>query len=204
VAGHRKRGNVNWHHVGKMALGSVAGVAVGSSLATSLSGDTLEGLFGLMQIATGMRMLLHATAHLPPEEVDFAPWPRMLLTGFAVGAFSSFFGVGGGVIAVPMMVILLRQPMHLAVGNSSGLMIVSALTGTLSYIAHGWGRTDLPPYALGYVHLLAAVLIAPCTILSARLGVRLASRMSHAMLSRGFAVFIVIVGVYMVLRAIPF
>lgn len=195
--GHRKRGNVNWHKVGRMALGSIAGVAVGSSLAAVLSGDMLKASFGLMQIATGARMLMHRTEHLPPEEPGYSPLLPMLLTGFAVGWFSSFFGVGGGVIAVPMMVILLRQPIHLAVGNSSGLMVVSALIGAASYVLHGWGRPDLPPYSLGYVNLLIALLIAPTTIISARLGVRLASRLSRDKLSKAFAWFIIVVGVYM-------
>jgi uncharacterized membrane protein YfcA len=183
-----------------MACGSIAGVAVGSSLAAGLSGEILKGLFGLMQIATGVRMLLHGASHLPPEEPHYARlWP-MLMTGFVVGAFSSFFGVGGGVIAVPLMVILLRQPIHLAVGNSSGLMVISALTGCASYILHGLGRVDLPPFSCGYVNLLVAVLIAPATVVCARLGVRLASRMSRDKLSITFACFIITVGVYMVAR----
>jgi uncharacterized membrane protein YfcA len=124
------------------------------------------------------------------------------MTGFTVGAFSSFFGVGGGVIAVPMMVILLRQPIHQAVGNSSGLMVVSALTGTLSYILHGWKLPGLPPYSFGYVNLLVAALIAPATIVCARLGVRLASRMTHDKLSKAFALFVITVGVYMLLKFI--
>ena len=198
VLGHRKRGNVDWHQVMRMACGSIAGVAVGSSLAAGLSGETLKGLFGLMQIATGVRMLLHGSTHFPPEEPGYARlWP-MLLTGFAVGAFSSFFGVGGGVIAVPLMVILLHQPIHLAVGNSSGLMVISALTGSASYVLHGLGRADLPPFSFGYVNLLVAALIAPATVVCARLGVRLASRLSRDKLSIAFACFIVAVGVYMV------
>jgi len=198
--GHRKRGNVNWRLVGRMACGSVAGVAVGSSLAAVLSGAVLKGLFGLMQIATGARMFVHRSGHLPPEEPNYAPPLPILLTGFTVGAFSSFFGVGGGVIAVPMMVILLRQPIHQAVGNSSALMVVSALIGTLSYVLHGWGRGGLPPYSLGYVNLLIAALVAPATIVFARLGVRLASCMSSDKLSKAFALFIASIGVYMFLK----
>ena len=198
--GHRKRGNVDWHQVARMACGSVVGVAVGSSLAAGLSGATLKGLFGLMQIATGVRMFLHRSEHLPYEEPGYSPWLPCLLTGFAVGAFSSFFGVGGGVIAVPMMVILLRQPIHLAIGNSSGLMVVSALTGTASYVLHGWHQAGLPPFSLGYVNLLVAATIAPLTIVGARYGVRLANRLSRDKLSKSFAGFIIAVGVYMVVN----
>lgn len=199
--GHRKRGNVNWHLVTRMAVGSVAGVAAGSSLAAGLPGEILKGLFGLMQVATGIRMVMHRPGHAPPEEPGYAPLLPSLLVGFAVGAFSSFFGVGGGVIAVPMMLILLRQPIHQAVGNSSGLMVISALTGTVSYIWHGWGQTNLPPLSVGYVNLLVVALVAPATIVFARLGVRVASRLSRDKLTRAFAWFIIAVGLYMALNA---
>jgi hypothetical protein len=199
--GHRKRGNVHWHQVARMACGSIVGVAVGSTLAVGLSGVTLKGLFGLMQVATGVRLAKHTAGHLPPEEPGYAPLLPILLIGFIVGGFSSFFGVGGGVIAVPLMVILLRQPIHQAIGNSSGLMVVSALTGTLSYIWHGWGQANLPPLSFGYVNLLVVTLISPATMVCARLGVRLASRLSRDKLTKAFAWFIIVVGIYMVLNA---
>jgi uncharacterized membrane protein YfcA len=199
--GHRKRGNLSHRQVARMAIGSVAGVAVGSSLAAGLPGDMLKGLFGLMQVATGVRMILHRDSQLPAEEPGYAPLLPALLVGFAVGAFSSFFGVGGGVIAVPMMLILLRQPIHLAVGNSSALMVVSALTGAASYAWHGWGEPGLPPFSLGYVNLLVAALIAPATTIFARLGVRVASSLSRDKLTRSFAWFIIAVGIYMAINA---
>jgi len=199
--GHRRRGNVDWHQVARMACGSIVGVAVGSTLAAGLSGIILKGLFGLMQTVTGVRMLIHTAGRLPPEESGYAPLRRVLLIGFMVGGFSSFFGVGGGVIAVPLMVILLHQSIHQAVGNSSGLMVVSALAGSISYIWHGWGQANLPPFSLGYVNLLVAALIAPATIVCARLGVRLASRLSRDKLTTAFAWFIIIVGIYMAVNA---
>jgi len=197
--GHRKRGNVEWRQVSRMAIGGVFGVVTGSALAAGLSGDVLKGLFGLMQIGAGLKMFRH-DSHLPPEEPGGAPTRRLLLTGFVVGNFSAFFGVGGGIVAVPMMVILLRQPIHLAVGNSSALMVISAIGGAISYVVHGWGIPQLPPFSLGYVNQLVAVIIAPLTIVFARLGVRLASRTDHAKLMKIFAGFLILTGAYMALR----
>ena len=125
----------------------------------------------------------------------------MLLIGLVVGTFSAFFGVGGGVIAVPLIMVLLHQSMHRAVGNSSGLMVVSALAGTASYIGHGWANPQLPPFSLGYVNLLVTLLVAPFTILMARVGVRIASRTSHARLVKVFAVLIILVGARMAASA---
>lgn len=198
TAGHRKRGNVDGRQVLRMAAGGVLGVVVGSSLAAGLSGTVLKGLFGLMQIGTGLKMF-RRKSYLPPEEPGGRPLSLMVLTGFVVGAFSAFFGVGGGVVAVPMMVILLRQPIHLAIGNSSALMVFSAIAGTTSYILHGWGEPALPPFSLGYVNLLVAAVTAPLTILFARLGVRLASRTAHDKMMKGFAGFLILTGCYMML-----
>jgi uncharacterized membrane protein YfcA len=198
TAGHRKRGNVDGRQVLRMAVGGVFGVVVGSSLAAGLSGTVLKGLFGLMQIGTGLKMF-RRKSYLPPEEPGEQPLSLMVLTGFVVGAFSAFFGVGGGVVAVPMMVILLRQPIHVAIGNSSALMVFSALAGTVSYILHGWGEPALPPFSFGYVNLLVAAVTAPLTILFARLGVRLASRTAHDKMMKGFAGFLILTGFYMML-----
>jgi uncharacterized membrane protein YfcA len=198
--GHRKRGNVDWHLVLRMACGSVVGVACGSSLAAGLSGDTLKGMFGLMQIGVGSRLFMRPP-QLPECEPQPASWGRVSLIGFIVGSFAAFFGVGGGVIAVPLIMVLLCQSMHRAVGISSGLMVVSALTGTASYMLHGWGNPQLPPFSLGYVNLLVTLLVAPFTVLMARVGVRIASRTSHARLVKVFAVLIICVGLRMALSA---
>ena len=200
AVGHRKRGNVDWHVVMRMACGSVTGVLLGSSLAAGLDGATLKGCFGLMQIGVGTR-LFAKPPHEPSGEALPASWGKVLLIGLVVGSFSAFFGVGGGVIAVPLIMVLLHQSMHRAVGNSSGLMVVSALTGTASYVWHGWGNPLLPPFSLGYVNLLVTALVAPFTILMARVGVRIASRTSHAKLVRLFAILIILVGVRMATSA---
>jgi uncharacterized protein len=196
--GHRRRGNVAWQVISWMAVGGVLGVAVGSTLAASLSGPVLRALFGLMQIAVGLKMFYHP--RLPPEEHASPALSKLLLVGLAVGSFSAFFGVGGGVIAVPMMVILLRFPIHLAVGSSSGLMVVSSIFGTVSYIFHGWERVLLPPYSWGYVNWLAAAIIAPLTIVFARYGVRAASRLPQNKLMKIFAAFVILIGLEMLLQ----
>jgi len=198
--GHRKRGNVVWQHVAWLSVGGVVGAFAGSTLASILSGVWLKGLFGVMQIAVGLQLFLFHP-HLPPERSDRVPVRLLLLVGLAGGAFSSFFGIGGGVIAVPLMVIVLQLPIHLAVGNSSALIVVSSFAGTLAYIFNGWHLPALPPGSLGYVNLLVAALVAPFTIVFARLGVRLASRFSHDKLVKIFALVLLFIGARMVFRA---
>lgn len=197
--GHRKHGNVNWRQVLHLAVGGVLGALIGSTLAALMSGPVLKSCFGIMQIVIGLKLLFYHP-HLPPEYEKQPSWQSLAAVGLAGGCFSSFFGVGGGVVAVPLMLILLRLPIHLAVGNSSALIVVSSLAGALSYIWHGLQMQIHTPWSLGYVNLLVALIVAPLTILFARLGVRIANRVSQDRLLSAFAVLLILVGAKMMLR----
>ncbi|PNU19054.1 hypothetical protein C2E25_14340 [Geothermobacter hydrogeniphilus] len=194
--GHRKRGNVDWRQVGFLTIGGVAGAVAGSHLAAGLNGRNLQLLFAGMQILVAGRMLV-ARNYLPPERSTRVPPWMLILVGLCGGSFSAFFGVGGGVVAVPMMVILVQLPIHLAVGNSSALIVVSSLAGMLSYIATGSGEPGLPPWSFGYVNLLVVLLVAPLAILFARLGVRIAGRLPHDKMVKAFAALLILVGLKM-------
>jgi uncharacterized membrane protein YfcA len=201
--GHRKRGNVDWHQAMRLALGSIGGALVGGAIAATLSGEWLKGLFGLMQILVALKLVFF-NPRLPPERTEPLPCSQLLLVGFAGGAFSAFFGVGGGVIAVPLMLIILQLPIHLAVGNSSALIVVSSIFGMLSYVYHGWSLPNLPPYSLGYVNFLVAAMVAPFTIVFARLGVKLAGRLSHGRLIKVFSFVLIVIGVRMIVNTLFF
>jgi len=196
--GHRKRGNVQWHQVFYLAAGGAFGAVAGASAAASFSGIWLKGLFGLMQILVALKLLIFHP-HMPPERLDQPGKAGLVAVGLIGGSFSAFFGVGGGVVAVPLMVLALRLPIHLAVGNSSALIVISSLFGALSYTWHGWHIPGLPPFSSGYVNVLVAGLVAPFTILTARLGVRVAGRTSHAKMIKIFAGLLILVGLRMMI-----
>jgi len=199
--GHRKRGNVDWHQVFFLACGGAIGAIVGASFAAGIDGESLKSLFGLMQILVALKLILFHP-RLPPERDNSVPRWQLFVVGLCGGTFSAFFGVGGGIIAVPLMVLFLQLPIHLAVGNSSALIVVSAVSGALSYAIYGWNNAALPPFSIGYINLLVALIVAPFTIVLARLGVRVASRTSHDKLVKAFAILLVIVGVEMLYPAI--
>jgi uncharacterized protein len=194
--GHRKRGNVQSRQVLPLVIGSLVGAACGAWLASGLPGHILKALFGLMQIGVGLKMFLFRPRLPPEEEGRLSVW-KLLLVGLVGGGFSAFFGIGGGIVTVPLLVIALRFPIHLAVGNSSALIVVSSLGATLSYIYLGWNLADLPAFCLGYVNVLVALIVAPFSILFARLGVRLAARTRNDKLMKIFSIFLIIIGLRM-------
>ncbi len=191
--GHRKRGNVDWHMVGWLALGGVFGAFVGSTAAAYIPGQQLKFVFGLLQFVIAFKLVFFHP-HVPPERSDRPPRLHLTLVGLVGGLFSAFFGIGGGVIAVPLMMIVLQLPIHLAVGNSSALIVVSSLAGTLGYVLHGLQQPETAPMSLGYVNVLVATVVAPVSMVFARLGVKLASRTSQKNLVKVFAVLLAFIG----------
>jgi len=197
--GHRKRGNVDWHMVAFLALGGIIGSFIGSSVAAVIPGDKLKMCFGLMQIVVSLKLLFYKP-YIPPENLERSKRISLLLVGLAGGFFSAFFGIGGGVIAVPLMLILLQLPIHLAVGNSSALIVVSSFSAVSCYVWFGIQNPDTAPFSIGYVNLLVTLLVAPLTMIFARIGVKLASRTSQTKLVRAFAILLLFVGIKILLN----
>ena len=196
--GHRKRGNIHWGMVTYLSLGGIVGGFLGATVAAWIPGTILKICFGILQIIISVRLLFFKQPYLPPECIDCArPW-QFVIVGFIGGSFSAFFGIGGGIVTVPLLLLLLHLPMRLAVGNSSALIVVSSLAAVVGYIWHGLQQPVFVPYSLGYVNWLVVLLVAPLTMICARLGVRYASRTSQTRLIRIFAVVLMLIGLKIV------
>ncbi len=111
--GHRKRGNVDWYMVAYLALGGIAGALSGSSAAAVIPGGTLKMCFGLMQIAVSLKLLFYKQRPSASERPVGIRKTSLFLVGFVGGFFFRFSSVSAaGVIAVPLMLILLHLPIH--------------------------------------------------------------------------------------------
>jgi len=196
---HRKNGNVDWHMVGFLALGGIIGSILGSSAAAIIPGGTLKICFGLMQIVVSLKLLFYKLNIAPENQGQVKNIP-LVLVGLIGGFFSAFFGIGGGVIAVPLMLVFLQLPIHMAVGNSAALIVVSSFSAVICYVWYGIQNAGGTPFSVGYVNLLVAFLVAPLSIILARVGVKLASRTSQEKLIKMFAVLLMLVGIKILLK----
>jgi len=199
VLGHRKRGNIDWNMVLFLAIGGIIGSFIGSSLAAVLPGEKLKFAFGLMQIAVSLKLFFSKKQKDDIQAKPDCSSRALLLIGVTGGFFSAFFGIGGGVVAVPLMFMVLHLPIRTAVGNSSALIVISSFAAVCGYVWYGWGHVQAIPFSLGYVNILVAAIVAPLTIVFARVGVVLANRISQAKLVRVFALLLMIIGVKIVL-----
>jgi uncharacterized membrane protein YfcA len=195
---HTRHGNVLWPQVLAMAPAGILAVHLASIVASRTAGHTLKTAFGVLLLVVSAQMIFFKPKPRPgPPPVP--PWLAFTLTGSVAGALSFFFGIGGGVAAVPLLVLLLGTPIHVAVGTSSALIVFLALYGTARNLTMGTGAPGLPEFSAGYVNWLAAACMMPTSILMARVGANFAQRTPAATLRRVFAVFLALEGIRLAL-----
>lgn len=107
------------------------------------------------------------------------------IIGLVGGIASGLFGVGGGIIMVPAMVLLLSPPIRdikQAIGTSLVVIIPTAIVGSLKHFQHG------------NVDWRTALALVPTAILGSYIGVWLTTQLSAGSLKRVFGGFIIVVG----------
>jgi uncharacterized membrane protein YfcA len=107
---------------------------------------------------------------------------RLLAIGLVAGVFSALFGVGGGIIIVPLLVVAGLSG-RTATGTSLAAITLTAAAGAIAYGFHG----DLKPGAAALIGLPAVVGVV--------LGVGLQQRLANRTLTLGFALLLAAVGI---------
>lgn len=122
-------------------------------------------------------------------------WYLFIIAGVATGIMSSMFGVGGGILMVPILTLAFGFGQKSAQGMSLFIMLPIALAGALRYKLN----PDIP------VNLPVAGWMALGGIAGAMIGTHLVFNISDAVLKRAFAVFIILTGIQMIVKsfAIP-
>ena len=108
--------------------------------------------------------------------------------GLLAGLMSGLFGVGGGTVIVPLLVLILKFDQRLAAGTSLAAIVPTATVGVISYAVHG------------SVDWIAAILLAAGAIVGAQIGSYLLPRVPITALRWGFVAFLgaVIVTLFLV------
>ncbi|HEX3805764.1 MAG TPA: sulfite exporter TauE/SafE family protein [Gaiellaceae bacterium] len=112
--------------------------------------------------------------------------PKLLLIGFVGGIFGAIFGVGGGIVIVPLLVFLLAFDQRRASATSLAAILLSSSAGAATYAFHG----DVKPGAAALIGLPAMVGVIFGTALQQRVPVQ--------KLSYLFALLLAIVGVRLI------
>lgn len=191
---HHRAGNVKWPCAVVFALSGMAGAAAGAALGKAVDGQHLLFLFGLVMLVVAAAMLSpRAGAGDPDIRINPAIAVRLVGIGALVGFLSGFFGIGGGFLIVPAIML------------GSGMATLNAVGSSLVSVG-AFGLTTAVSYALsGYVDWSIAALFVAGGVAGGIGGVALAGRLAakRGVLTRVFSGVVAAVGAFILWRSAP-
>jgi uncharacterized membrane protein YfcA len=191
LSNHARGGTVVWSCALMFAGAGIMGAFAGSILGKMLDGQKLLALFALLMLVIAVLMLkTRSRIGLPDVKMDWTNMPAIVTLGVATGTLSGFFGIGGGFLIVPALMLATGMPILNAVSSSLVAVTTFGLTTAASYAYSGlisWR--------------LAGLFIAG-GIAGGLLGTRLARLVSarRGALNIVFAAVIIAVALYMLAR----
>ena len=180
---------VDWHSVLYFGVPGIVGTYGGAALAKWIPGAVQLALFAVVMIlAAGL--MFRGRKEVPEGEVrERQPLWLIGIEGLLVGVLTGLVGVGGGFLIVPALVLLGGLSMRLAVGTSLLIIAAKSAAGFFKY-------TDVLAETGQHVDWQLIGLFAAIGIAGSFVGNALSQRVPQAQLKRGFAVFLVVMGVF--------
>lgn len=177
------------------------GAAIGGGASGSIDSRYLQLLFGLIALYVSVSMIIARAPKADRKNQESADTSHKIAAGgqgvrgrsiaTAIGGASALMGIGGGAIAVPILSAL-RLPVHRAVGTAAAFGFLIAVPGTIGFVWAGIGVDMRPPLSFGFVSLPAAIIIFSTSMMTVRLGSRIAHALPAARLRRAFGCFLLL------------
>ena len=131
---------VRWRMAGIFAAAGIPATVAGSAISAHLPHSVLLLGFAVVMVVAGIRMLADqgATGTACKIEAGQVNWrrcaPRSIGAGLLVGLLTGLFGVGGGFLIIPALVVVLGVEMSTAIGTSLLIIIANSVTGVFSHL----------------------------------------------------------------------
>lgn len=197
VLAHNKMGAVDWEILRGWAPGIVVGAVLGMLVAASLRSSTLQGIFGVLALIVGAYLGLGRSSWRMGEEMPKGALRAVMSP--AIGFLSVLMGIGGGSFGVPVM-SLYNTPIHRAVATAAGFGVIIAVPSVIGFLL--LNVEGAPPLTIGAVNLVAFGIVVAMTLITTPWGVKLAHAMDPKPLKRVFAVFLTLVALNMLRKAL--
>ncbi len=181
-------------------LPGMAGALVGAYITKSLRGAVLLVMLAVVMLVAAALMAKPRKKQpgaLPPAPRSNLQTALVLIpAGFVVGILPGLLGVGGGFLIVPSLVLLARLNMHTAIGTSLTIIAMFAAAG---FFQHQSALVEIGES----VDWRIVCIFAAIGVLGSFIGTSVASKLNQQLLKRIFAVFIVIMAIYILIREAP-
>ncbi|MCD6210696.1 MAG: sulfite exporter TauE/SafE family protein [Methanophagales archaeon] len=209
VSAHMRKRSVWWKPGLIMGIPGAIGSVTGAIFTLRfLNESILRLVFGLVIAIAAVRMLI---CKIPVTDTDGGvPESKMLVlipSGFAIGIICGMLGLGGGIIIVPVLMLVSKYEMRYAIGTSLLIMTFISFAGAFAYLISGLSVPDLPPFSIGYVNLAAWACLAMTSIPIAYIGAITAHKLPatwlrYIFISIMFYIALKMIGPYFLLATI--
>lgn len=149
---------VEWSTAGVFGAAGAAAAFAGAAVNRQLEPRLVLAGFAVLMVAAGAQMRRTQTPGSASGRRSGGgkSWrsylPKVLGAGFAVGFLTGLFGIGGGFLIVPALVLVLGVPMEVAIGTSLLVIVINSAAGFFAHAGHAHLN-----YAVTAVFTLAAV-----------------------------------------------
>lgn len=187
--------------------GSIPGTVLGAFVNRGLDLPSFNLYFGILLIL--LSILLLVRNYLKPVQwfvkrgkprtfIDsqgkeytfgYPIWFALMMT-FCIGFASGLFGIGGGSMIVPLMILLFLFPPHIAVGTSMFMVFLSAIVNSITHIS------------LGHVPWLYTIPVIPAAYIGAKVGAMLNQKMKSETLVVALRIILLLLGIRSIIDGI--
>ena len=203
MARHMRMGNVALRGMTVIGLGAVGGAVLGTSLHEALRDALGRDHFRLLVLWLYLALLLltaYLTArradrlhsgpsllqrlplgpriHLPQAKLAQVSLPGLLAVGLLIGVATGLLGIGGGILFMPLLLVVVGMSAHQAIGTSLGVVVFSSVAGTIDHGLHG------------NVNLALAMALVVGSSVGVQVGAAVCSALEAARLRRWFALVV--------------
>lgn len=193
VVGNYQHHKISFKISSLIAIGSILTVPLGTRINLLLPQKELLLCFAvLMLIVAGI--MWHRTKHIqqPNQEHPSLHKPRYILlviTGIVVGLLAGLFGIGGGFLIVPALVLFADFPMHKAIASALFTITIVSMIAFVSYIIQ-----------VNHIQWPLALRFALGSIIGTLVGILITPKIPNKHLQRGFAIVVTCLACFVIIR----
>ncbi|AFZ36843.1 protein of unknown function DUF81 [Stanieria cyanosphaera PCC 7437] len=187
-----RMGYLNFRRVILLGLPSIATAQIGAFLASNIPGAILLIAFGIFLIIniflTNFRKRL-VTTNFKTRETNTNPSLARLITGGTAGFLAGLFGIGGGVIMVPLQILLLGEQIKVAIQTSLGVIVITSISACLGHAYQG------------NILWLEGIILGLGGLVGAQISTRFLPKLPDKAVSFGFNILLGILAIYIFWQA---
>ncbi len=187
---YAKRERIDYKLGLMLETASIPGAIFGAYIVTIASVVLLRRIFSMFLYALSINIVWNKKQYYKRQNKQTRPRDKLIKAealSFIAGMLSAMLGIGGGVLKVPVMLLVLNMPIHQATATSSFMVVITSLTGLTQHILHG------------YVVIRMGLLLGIGATLGAQIGVYLSDRTKPKMLRKLFAIMLMVIATELLL-----